>query len=106
MSAQLDFGARLKREGLDSYEWGNGSGDTYSPHSHAYDKVLVVASGSITFHLVKLGRDVMLSAGERLELPAGTIHAATVGPRGVRCLEAHLLAGSLAPDPRRLAAGW
>ena len=95
MSASRELLARLTDEGLDATEWGNRPGDTYSPHSHGYDKVLVVASGSITFHLVELGRDVELRAGERVDLPAGTVHAATVGPHGVRCLEAHLPAGTL-----------
>ena len=71
----------------------------YSAHSHGYDKILVAKSGSITFHLVDLGRDVTLNAGERLELPAGTVHAATVGPAGVRCVETHLPAGSLRTEP-------
>jgi hypothetical protein len=30
-----------------------------------------------------------LEAGDRLDLPAGTPHAAVVGPQGVTCLEAH-----------------
>jgi quercetin dioxygenase-like cupin family protein len=76
-------------------EWSNGPGDTYAAHSHGYDKVLVATRGSITFHLIDLGRDVTLKPGERLELPAGTVHAATVGPDGVGCLETHLPAGSL-----------
>jgi quercetin dioxygenase-like cupin family protein len=99
-SAELE--ARLRAEGLDPRSWGNGPGDRYAAHSHVYDKVLVCAAGSITFHLVELGRDVELAVGERLELPAGTSHAATVGPRGVTCLEAHLPAGTLAKptEPR------
>ena len=90
---------------LAAHEWSNGPGDTYAPHSHGYDKVLVATSGSIVFHLIDLGRDVTLDSGERLELPAGTVHGATVGPSGVRCLEAHLPAGSLGVDPRHLARG-
>jgi quercetin dioxygenase-like cupin family protein len=101
-----ELAARLASEGLDAGAWGNGPGETYAEHSHGYDKVLVATSGSITFHLPGLGRDVTLSEGERLELPAGTIHGATVGPAGVRCLEAHLPAGSLPTDPRHLTAGW
>jgi len=94
--------ARLAAEGLAASEWGNGPGDTYAAHRHGYDKVLVADHGSITFHLVELGRDVVLREGERLELPAGTLHAASVGTDGVRCLEAHLPAGTLAAAPRHL----
>ena len=62
--------------------------------------------GAITFHLTELGRDVELRAGDRLELPAGTLHGATVGRAGVTCLEAHLPAGTLGAEPRHLDAGW
>ena len=106
MSLAQELTARLASEGLDAGGWGNGPGDTYAAHRHGYDKVLVATSGSITFHLVDVGRDVTLDAGERLELPAGTTHAATVGPAGVQCLEAHLPAGSLPADPRHSAEGW
>lgn len=98
--------ARLAAEGLRPSSWGNGPFDTYVAHSHTYDKVLVTTHGSITFHLTQLGRDVELHQGERLELPAGTLHAATVGAAGVRCLEAHLPAGALDPEPRHRERGW
>ena len=79
---------------------GQRPGRPYAPTATGYDKVLVAARGAITFHLTELGRDVMLDTGERLELPAGTMHGATVGSAGVVCLEAHLPAGSLAAEPR------
>jgi mannose-6-phosphate isomerase-like protein (cupin superfamily) len=95
--------AALADEGLRASPWGNGPGDTYAAHSHGYDKVLVATEGSITFHLTELGRDVMLNAGDRLDLPAGTLHAATVGPSGVACLEAHLPAGTFQRNAPRHA---
>ncbi len=98
--------ARIAREGLTASEWSNGPRETYAPHRHAYDKVLVARTGSIIFHLTELGRDVELRVGERLQLPAQTLHGATVGPQGVVCLEAHLPGGSLGPKPLHLAAGW
>lgn len=94
--------ARLTAEGLSPSEWANGPADTYAEHRHGYDKVLVAASGSITFHLTELGRDVELRAGQRLEVPAGTLHGATVGSSGVRCLEAHLPRGALVAGLRHL----
>ena len=97
---------RLASEELSPSQWGNGPGDTYAAHSHGYDKVLVATAGSITFHLTEIGRDVALSEGERLDLPANTQHAATVGPRGVTCLEAHLPSGSLAPEPVERGTEW
>ncbi len=47
-------------------EWSNGPGDTYAPHNHE------------------------LSPGDRMDLEPGVVHGATVGPAGVRCVEAHV----------------
>ncbi len=99
-----DLEKRLRREGLSALSWSNGPGDQYAAHSHGYDKVLVAAAGSITFHLSDLGQDVELAAGDRLDLPANTTHAASVGPKGVTCLEAHAASGSLAGGLRHLRA--
>ena len=66
--------------------WANGPGDTYGRHAHDRHKVLFCLRGSIVFHLDD--RDVDLAAGERLDLPPGTAHAATVGPQGCECVEA------------------
>lgn len=96
--------ARLRQQGLGPSVWTNGPAHIYAAHSHPYDKVLVATSGSITFHLVDMAQDVQLETGERLDLPAGTTHAATVGPTGVTCLEAHLPAGTLAPLPQHSGA--
>jgi len=79
--------ALLAEEGLEAYTWGNAPGEVYPPHVHGYDKVIYVVEGSITFGLTD-GR-ITLQAGDRLDLPAGLEHAASVGPKGVRCLEAH-----------------
>jgi mannose-6-phosphate isomerase-like protein (cupin superfamily) len=77
---------RFREEGLAPHSWGNGPGDTYGWHRHGYDKVLICVSGTIVFH----GRDgdIELAAGDRLDIDAGTEHAATVGPHGVECMEA------------------
>ena len=76
-------------EGLSPYPWSNGPHDVYSAHTHSYDKVIYVVRGSITFGLPELGQKLTLNAGDRLDLPAGTVHDAVVGPQGVLCLEAH-----------------
>ena len=97
--------ALLESEGLAAETWGNAPLDRYGEHRHAYDKVLVCAAGSIVFRLPELGRDVALVAGDRLELPTGTLHGADVGEDGVTCLEAHLPAGSLGEEPQHVP-GW
>ena len=76
-------------EGLSPYQWSNGPHDVYSAHKHSYDKVIYVVRGSITFGLPEEGREILLKAGDRLDLPANTVHDAVVGPQGVVCLEAH-----------------
>jgi quercetin dioxygenase-like cupin family protein len=78
--------ARMSAEGLRPHGWGNEPGDRYGWHNHEYHKVLYCVQGSITFHV--LGADLLLRQGDRLDLPPGAPHAATVGPDGVRCLEA------------------
>ncbi len=77
---------RFRAEGLTPHSWSNAPGDVYGWHQHDYDKVLYCGRGSITFH----GRDGdhRLAPGDRLEIEAGTEHAATVGPEGVECMEA------------------
>jgi quercetin dioxygenase-like cupin family protein len=41
----------LAAEGLHPYRWSNAPGDVYSSHTHSYNKVIYVLSGSITFGL-------------------------------------------------------
>ena len=97
---------RLLAEGLDPGAWSNGPFDTYTPHDHGYDKIIVVVAGSIEFGLPERGESVGLVVGDRLELPAGTAHDAAAGPDGVTCLEAHRPAGSLAGSAHRAAGSW
>ena len=109
--SEPELRARLEEEGIVGpgtaaaiTSWSNGPGERYSAHRHGYDKVLVADSGSIVFTLPEEGRAVPLSRGDRLDLPAGTLHAADVGPRGVSCTEAHLPAGTLAKAVAETAA--
>ena len=97
---------RLRVEGLAPSAWGNGPHDVYGAHDHGYDKVIVVAAGSIRFGIPGRGDGHELAAGDRLELPAGTTHDALVGSSGVTCLEAHLPPGTLSAVARRSAGAW
>ena len=79
--------AALEAEGCSAPRaWGNGPGDVYARHVHDRHKVLFCLAGSIEFHLDD--GDVHLDDGDRLDLPPGTPHAATVGPEGCDCVEA------------------
>lgn len=85
-SGRKEIEARFEEEGLDPHGWGNEPGYEYGWHSHGYHKVLYCVSGSIVFHTEE--GDFELTPGDRLDVGPETAHAATVGPEGVRCLEA------------------
>jgi quercetin dioxygenase-like cupin family protein len=87
MATSEDLMTNLRKEAGGCYSWSNGPGDTYAPHSHGYEKVLYCIDGSITFVLEGTGRRLELTAGDRVVLPAGTVHAAEVGPHGCTCIE-------------------
>ena len=82
--------AQFAREGLSPTRWSNGPRAVYGAHEHPYGKILVVASGSITFTVGSGRRARVMHAGDRMELPPHTPHRAVVGPDGVVCLEAHV----------------
>ena len=81
--------SRLRREARDVHRWANAPDDRYGRHEHSYAKVLYCVDGSIAFVLDD-GRTLTLRAGDRLVLPAGTPHAARVGPEGCTCIEGKL----------------
>jgi quercetin dioxygenase-like cupin family protein len=87
--------ARLRQQGLEPSSWSNEPGFRYAQHSHDFDKVVVAVEGSITFGLTGYGVGIMLTPGERLDLPAHVEHDAVVSARGVSCLEVHLPPGTL-----------
>ncbi len=85
-AAPEEIRARFEEEGLHPHEWGNGPAYEYEWHSHSYQKVLYCLSGGIVFHTHE--EDLELEPGDRMEIDPGTEHAATVGPGGVKCMEA------------------
>jgi quercetin dioxygenase-like cupin family protein len=88
MATTEDLMTRLRGEATGCYSWSNGPGDRYAPHSHTYEKVLYCVNGSITFVLeAQDAKRIELKAGDRMVLPAGTIHSAVVGPAGCTCIE-------------------
>jgi quercetin dioxygenase-like cupin family protein len=89
MQSFEDLMARLRTEATGCYSWSNGPGDRYAAHSHNFEKVLYCVDGSITFVLEGDGRRLDLKPGDRMELPAGTVHSAVVGPAGCTCIEGH-----------------
>jgi quercetin dioxygenase-like cupin family protein len=87
MSAET-FAEEMRALGHRVTEWSNGPGFRYAPHSHPYKKILCCLQGSIVFHVGST--EVSLAPGDRTVIEPGSEHAATVGPGGVRCAEAHV----------------
>ncbi|MDQ1702636.1 MAG: hypothetical protein QOF57_1888 [Frankiaceae bacterium] len=83
-----DVLARMGADGLAPSFWTGAPGQEFGWHVHAGHKVLYVVAGELTF-TVRDGSSYPMTAGDRLDLDAGTDHAATVGPTGVRCVEAY-----------------
>jgi quercetin dioxygenase-like cupin family protein len=76
--AEAALRERLEAEGFEVSRWHDGPGAAYAPHAHDHDESLWVVQGEISFGAG--GRDLRLGPGDRLMLPAGTVHAARVGP--------------------------
>jgi uncharacterized protein YjlB len=91
---EQDLRQKMQELGLSSYIWSNAAGDTYTPHTHSYEKVLYCVRGSIRFTLPdQLDASghaiyVHLAPGDCMVLPAGIRHSAQVGAQGVTCMEA------------------
>jgi quercetin dioxygenase-like cupin family protein len=81
--------SKLRTEASGCYSWSNGPGDRYAAHHHNYEKVLYCVDGSITFVLEGEGKRLELRPGDRMVLPAETVHSAIVGTSGCTCIEGH-----------------
>ena len=68
----------------DIFRWHDAPSTHYSPHSHDHDETIALLDGELTFHAA--GRDFRLRPGDRLTLPAGTVHTADAGPAGATYL--------------------
>jgi quercetin dioxygenase-like cupin family protein len=76
--------AQLESEGFSVWQWSDAPGADYTPHQHDHDESLWVVAGEITFGA--LGQQLVLRAGDRLMLPAGTVHTARAGVGGATYL--------------------
>jgi quercetin dioxygenase-like cupin family protein len=81
-----DVLARMAAEGVAPAFWSAPAGERFGWHEHPADKVLYVVAGVLTFEL-RDGSVLRLSAGDRIDLEAGTDHAASAGSDGCRCIE-------------------
>lgn len=86
--SETELWQMLKEEGYVPDRWANRPGHLYAEHWHPFNKVVIVARGSITFRDCSTGQEFEMLPGDRLFVPAGLVHSAIVGPRGVSCFEA------------------
>ncbi len=85
---EAELQQHMESEGLTPYRWASGPHDVFQAHDHAYEKIIYVVEGSITFGFPIDGEPTTLHPGDLLELPAGVLHNAVAGANGVVCLEA------------------
>jgi quercetin dioxygenase-like cupin family protein len=67
-----------------TYVWEDGPNTNYPDHTHAEETAHIVLSGEMT--LTMSGKAQTYRAGERCDVPAGTVHSARMGPQGCRYL--------------------
>jgi len=75
---------RLQADGFETFSWRDPPNADYTAHSHDHDESLWVVDGEITFGAE--GMALRLGPGDRLMLPAGTIHTADAGTAGATYL--------------------
>ncbi len=66
--------ADIKNEGFWPFAWMDKPGDSFEPHCHANDERLYLVEGSLDFEDVGTHRVFKLEPGDKLILPARTVH--------------------------------
>lgn len=76
---------QLHREGFHhTYVWQDSPHARYPDHTHPVETAHIILAGEMT--LIVNGESATYSAGGRCDVPAGTVHAARMGPAGCRYL--------------------
>ena len=75
---------RLEGEGFAVFCWSDPPNAHYEPHAHDHDESIWLVAGAVTFGVD--GRTLSLRAGDRLMLPADTVHTADAGRDGATYL--------------------
>ena len=82
---EKSIAAELQLEGCrHTYVWEDGPNVFYLEHTHQEETAHIILSGEMS--LTIKGRSKSYKAGERCDLPAGTVHSARMGPQGCRYL--------------------
>ena len=76
---------QLQAQGfLHTYVWQDGPNAHYPDHAHSTETAHIILEGEMT--LTQAGETRTYKAGERVDVPAGALHSARMGPRGCRYL--------------------
>ena len=76
---------QLHTEGFThTYVWQDAPGAFYPEHTHPTETAHIILDGEMT--LTMQGQTHTFRAGDRCDVPAGTVHSARMGPRGCRYL--------------------
>jgi quercetin dioxygenase-like cupin family protein len=91
LPTEAELSQRLRNAGIAPTRWENVAGTVYHARINDYHKVIYVVSGSIVYGFRIIGEPTVLTAGDRLSLPAGIEYNAVVGDAGVVCLEGRFI---------------
>lgn len=85
MTTEGQWTELLRAEGFThTYVWEDGPRAHYADHTHAQDSAHVVLAGQMTLQMG--GKSSTYYVGDRVDVPAGAVHSATMGPAGCRYL--------------------
>ena len=80
---EQEFKDHLRRQGFSRiYVWQDGARAFYPDHTHDGLTAHIILDGEMT--LTMRGESRIYRAGDRCDVPAGTIHAARMGSEGCR----------------------
>ncbi len=80
-----DLEEQLHAEGFRrTYVWEDGPDAVYPDHTHPVETAHIILSGEMT--LTSEDKMRTYRAGERVDVPAKTVHSARMGPAGCRYL--------------------
>ena len=85
--------AEIIKEGYRPVSWTDEPNASYEPHRHEDDETLYILAGSMDFTDLETGKTHHLEPGDKLFLPANTLHSAntregTTYIMGIRILDA------------------
>lgn len=80
-----DLEKKLQSEGFrHTYIWQDGPNASYPDHTHPVETAHIILDGEMTVTHSSQARTCR--AGDRIDVPARTVHSARMGPRGCRYL--------------------